>query len=168
MSDYVYGVIVGASLVLVLAVVALIKLYRRNGTPKYDERQQAGRGKAFQAGFFTLLIGGAAVSIAGLLTELPGGDYVWHMLSLMVGIGVFAVTAIHYDAYVSMNDTPKRFMTSGAILAVAMLVSALANLLLEEDTNHTVGWVNLMLAVVWIVILAAMTLHNRKKAEDEE
>lgn len=168
MSDYVYGVIVGVSLTAVLVTLLLLKHYRKGYRNKYDERQQAGRGKAFQAGFFTLLIGDAAVSIGGLLTELPGGDYVWHMGALMVGITVFAVTAIHFDAYVSMNDTPKRFMTSGGLLALAMLLSAGANLMTEENTNHTFGYVNLMLGVVWLIILTAMVLHNRKKAGDDE
>ena len=57
MNYYLLGVVVG--IVFALAVFFISAYLHRKKHPetgKYDERQIIGRGKAFQAGFFTLLL----------------------------------------------------------------------------------------------------------------
>ncbi len=168
MNDYLWGITLGAFLVLVLAFIGYYVIAKKCGDVKYDERQRAGRGKAFQAGFFTLLISGAIVSILNYMDVLPGSDFVWQMAALVVGIAVFALTAIHFDAYVGMTDTPKRFIIMGSFFTAAMILSAIGNFLADEKDNHDIGFINLILAVIWMLIVVALLIHNRKKTEDEE
>ena len=168
MNDYVWGVLLGLFLVLVLAFIGYYVIGKKCGSTKYDERQQAGRGKAYQAGFFTLLIADALVSILNRYDVLPGSDFVWQMAALMVGIAVFALTAIHFDAYVGMTDTPKRFIIMGSFFTAAMILGAIGNFMTGEPDNHNIGCFNLMVAALWIMIVAALLIHNRKKTEEEE
>lgn len=168
MSDYTLGMILGIVVVLVLAIAVYKVMRKKTGGVKYDERQMMGRGKAFQAGFFTSLITGAAVAIADYTGILPGEVFLWHMAGMMVSIAVFALTAIHFDAYVGMTDTPKRFLRMGGLLMAAMVLCAAGNLFAHHEENYVIAYVDLMLAGVWALIIVALLIHNRAKAEDEE
>ncbi|MCQ2419668.1 MAG: hypothetical protein MJ118_00880 [Clostridia bacterium] len=168
MNDYVWGVLLGLFLVLVLAFIGYYVIGKKCGSTKYDERQKAGQGKAYQAGFFTLLISVTLVSILNDCDVLPGSDFVWQIAAVLVGVAVFALTAIHFDAYVGMNDTPKRFIIMGGFFTAAMIFSAVGNLMAGESCNHDIGCINLMVAALWIMIVAALLIHNRKKTEEEE
>ena len=168
MSDYVLGVLIGVFAAVVLGFIGFYVIGKKCGSTKYDERQKAGQGKAYQAGFFTLLISVTLVSILNDCDVLPGSDFVWQIAAVLVGVAVFALTAIHFDAYVGMTDTPKRFIIMGSFFTVAMIFSAIGNFLADERDNHDIGFINLMLAVIWMLIVVALLIHNRKKAEDEE
>ena len=168
MDYHILSAVIFAVLLVLLGVIMFFIVSKKAGGMKYDERQVAGRGKAFEAGFYTTLICSAMVSLLEYFEVLTESVFVWHILALMVGVTAFALTAIHYEAYVSMTDTPRRFVVMGTCFTVAMLLSALGNFLQESETNHELGWINLMLAAVWVLIVAALLIHNRKKAEDEE
>lgn len=170
MSAYMLGVTAGVTFGLIIFVCAWF--WRRRKNPawnKFDERQIVGRGKAFQAGFFTLLIAGAACAIWEYATGLPGESFLWHIGVLLLGITVFALTAIHYDAYVGMYDTPHRFMRMGILFIVAMTLSGLSNLLSDRPESRTMAFMNLAVAIIWVLIVAALQLHRKKAAmEDAE
>ena len=91
MNYYLLGVVVG---VIFALGVFFIRLYlhkkKHPNTGKYDERQIIGRGKAFQAGFFTLLAAGALCNIWDFVSPLPGGSFVWNISVLLLGVTVFA------------------------------------------------------------------------------
>lgn len=166
MTPYVLGILCGIILgVLVFLLVRVKNPDRR----KYDERQMIGRGKAYQAGFFTLLIADAVCNIWDYVGTLPYDAAYWHFGAILLGIGVFAVTAIHFDAYVGMNDTPKRFIRMGALLTIAMVLSAISNFSRLNSERSLMVFLNLGVAVLWVVIIAALVIHNRNMAaEDEE
>lgn len=168
MSDYVLGFIIGLVGSIAIALITFFLVRKKTGGPKFDERQMVGRGKAFQAGFFTLLVAGAAVSLAEYAELLPGSVFVWHIAALFLGTAVFALTAIHFDAYVSMTDSPKRFYTIGACFTVSMTCLSIIRLTGGEETDRPHGWISLMLAVMWVLIIAALYLHNRAGVEDAE
>lgn len=167
---YTLGFIFGILLALTIAFIAwCIHRKKHPDSGKYDERQIAARGKAFQAGFFTILISGAAVSIWEFLAEasLPGGAYVWHMCSLGLGICVFAVTAIFQDAYVGIYDKPARFIRMGIFFIIAMCLSGFANLTLARSESHVVAILNLAVAVMWVIIIAAMLIRQKMRASED-
>lgn len=164
------GILVGLAVVALIRVIAQRKGKVRFGKCEFDERQQFARGKAFQAGFFTILIYEAvyaAVDVAGVkwCANITG-----IMLGLLLGITVFAIVAITKDAYMSMNERPKGWMViwAGVILlnAVCGIRQAVGGDLIR-DGLLTEMWMNWMCTGMFTAILIAQLIHNRKLRQEE-
>lgn len=169
MDYYLLGILFGIVFALGAFLVAmLIRRKRHPGGCKYDERQMVGRGKAFQAGFFTLLIAGAVCNIWDYASPLPGGNFPWNIGAMLLGVAVFAVTAIHFDAYVAMNDSPRRFLTMGGFFIIAMAMFGLTNFHSDRPEGRMIGILNLGVGFVWVIIVAALLLHRRGVKKEEE
>lgn len=169
MNYYMLGITAGITLGLIVFVWSWFIHRRKNPNwNKFDERQIVGRGKAFQAGFFTLLIAGAACAISEYVYGLPGETFLWHIGVLLLGVTVFALTAIHYDAYVGMYDDPKKFLRMGILFVASMTLCAIANLRSEHAEGRTIGWLNLAIGAIWFLIVIALQLHRKGSAEDSE
>ena len=169
MNYYLLGVIFGIIFALVAFIISFIlhkKKYPNSG--KYDERQMVGRGKAFQAGFFTLLIAGAICNIWDYISPLPGGSFLWNIGVLLLGVTVFAVTAIHFDAYLGMYDNPRRFLLMGIGFIVFMAGSSLINFHNGRPEGRIIAITNFGVGIVWLIIVAALLLHRRNAQKEEE
>lgn len=169
MNYYLLGIVFGiifALAVFVISVVLHKKIHPNSG--KYDERQMAGRGKAFQAGFFTLIIVGATCNVWDFVSPLPGGSFLWNIGVLLLGVTVFAVTAIHFDAYMGMYDSPRRFLTAGLCFIFAMAAMGLTNLHNGRPEGRILGIINFGVGLVWMIIVAALLLHRRSAGEKED
>lgn len=167
MDYYVLGVICGVVLALVVSLLVWRK-FKNGNTPtgKYDERQIIGRGKAFQAGFFTLLIAGAVYNTWNYISPLPGSSFVWNLGIALGGVAVFALVAIHFDAYLGLYDNPKRFLFAGCCFIIAMTCSAISNLHGDRPFQHDLGILNLGVGLVWLLIVAALLLHRPEGNEE--
>ena len=167
MNYYVLGIVCGFLLALFGVILAGTKFRKAHpNTNRFDERQMVGRGKAFQAGFFTLLIAGFACNIWDYISPLPGSSFLCNICALLLGVAVFAVTAIHYDAYLSLFDNPRRFLLGGVLFIVAMGLSAITNLHGHRPFQRDIGILNLAVGLVWLVIVAALLLHRRETEEE--
>ena len=169
MNYYLLGVVVGVIFALGVFFISLYLHKKKHpNTGKYDERQMLGRGKAFQAGFFTLLIAGGICNIWDFVSPLPGGSFLWNIGVLLLGVTVFAVTAIHLDAYVGMYDSPRQFLTMGACFIFVMVTIGLNNLHSHRPEGRIIGITNFGVGIVWIIIVIALLLHRRKAQKEEE
>ena len=169
MSYYTLGIIFGITLSLGAFLLAyFIHKKRHPNTGKYDERQTLGRGRAFQAGFFTLLIAGAICNIWDYISPLPGGSFLWNICVLLLGVAVFAVTAIHFDAYMGMYDNPRRFFTMSACFIICMPLMGMGNLCSDRELSRAIGILDFAVAAVWVIIVAALLLHRRNAQKEEE
>lgn len=177
--EYVIGLIVG--ILVGLAVVALVVVVCRKkngmrfGKCEYDERQLLARGKAFQAGFFTILIYEAVYAVADwIAADLYGVRWCVNVtgvtLGLMLGITVFAVVAITRDAYLSLNEKPGGWIAMWCAVIALNLASGIGEALegeLIRDGMLTEKWMNWMCAGMFAVILVAQLAHNRKLKREE-
>ena len=169
MNYYYLGIIFGVLFALgAFIIVCFIHKKRHPNTGKYDERQTLGRGRAFQAGFFTLLIAGAICNIWDYVSPLPGGSFLWNIGVLLLGVTVFAVTAIHFDAYVGMYDNPRRFLLMGIGFIVFMAGSGLINFHNGRPEGRIIAITNFGVGIVWLIIVAALLLHRRNAQKEEE
>lgn len=169
MNYYLLGVVVGVIFALGVFFISLYLHKKKHpNTGKYDERQMLGRGKAFQAGFFTLLIAGGICNIWDFVSPLPGGSFLWNIGVLLLGVTVFAVTAIHFDAYVGMYDSPRQFLTMGACFIFVMVTIGLNNLHSHRPEGRIIGITNFGVGIVWIIIVIALLLHRRKAQKEDE
>lgn len=172
--EYVIGLIVGV--LVVLAVVALVVMICRKkgsmrfGKCEYDERQMLARGKAFRAGFFTILIYEAVYAMVDVAGIKWCANVTGIMLGLMLGITVFAIVAISKDAYMSMNERPTGWMIIWCVVIGLNLVCGLRQALegeLIRDGMLTEEWMNWMCAGMFIAILISQLVHNRKLKREE-
>lgn len=169
MNYYYLGIIFGVLFALGVFIIAcFIHKKRHPNTGKYDERQTLGRGRAFHAGFFTLLIAGAICNIWDYVSPLPGGSFLWNIGVLLLGVTVFAVTAIHFDAYVGMYDNPRRFLLMGIGFIVFMAGSSLINFHNGRPEGRIIAITNFGVGIVWLIIVAALLLHRRNAQKEEE
>lgn len=169
MNYYLLGVVVGVIIALGAFFISMYLHKKKHpNTGKYDERQIIGRGKAFQAGFFTLIAAGALCNIWDFVSPLPGGGFVWNIGVLLLGVTVFAVTAIHYDAYVGMNDSPRRFLAMGVGFIFLMASTGLMNFHNGRSEGRIIGIANFGVGIVWLIIVAALLLHRRNARKEEE
>ena len=169
MNYYLLGMIVGVIFALAFFILSLFIRKKKGTYPcKYDERQMVGRGKAFQAGFFTLLSAGALCNIWDFASPLPGGSFLWNIGVLLLGVAVFAVTAIHFDAYLSLNENPQQFLATGACFVFAMATIGLGNLHSNRPEGRIMGIINFGVGIVWIIIVAALLLHRRNSQKEDE
>ena len=169
MNYYYLGILFGITFALAAFLISVILHKKKHpNSGKYDERQLAARGKAFQAGFFTLLIAGAICNVWDYVSALPGGSFLWNIGVLLLGVTVFAVTAIHFDAYVGMYDSPRRFYTSGVCFFFAMAAIGLVNFHNGRPEGRVLGIINFGVGLMWIIIVAALLLHRWSAGEKEE
>ena len=93
---------IGFGVGLLIAAIAL-GLRKKLGKPcEYDERQVAVRGKAFQAGFVTIVICEFCVFLTEIITETPfmiAAPGVSNMIIMLIGFLVMLEISIFEDAY---------------------------------------------------------------------
>lgn len=172
---YIIGIICGLAICVIIGLIFRLRRGKTSnqGKIEYDERQLLARGKAYKAGFFVTLI--YCLLFAALsVTELPFFQSVTGMLiGVFLGIAVFAVTAIHNDAYLGLNENKRSFLILGVFVAVADLIIGVCNGLdgtLVENGQLTFDCLNLMVGILFTIIVAALLIHDHqaKKEEMEE
>ena len=78
---------------------------KKLGKAEFDERQQLARGKAYKAGFYTLLVGLLAVYLIPIFTEWqPKDTALLPFAVICVGVTVFACVAVANDAYLGIRE----------------------------------------------------------------
>lgn len=175
----VVGVITGVVVALVLAALVGVLFRKRGnvgfGRAKYDERQQFARGKAFQAGFITVLIYELLYALGDLLGLRWTVHFTGVMIGLFLGVAVFGVVAICKDAYLSLNEKPQGWIAMWVIVIVAngaSVADQIAHRELIRDGMLTANWLNALCGGLFVVILVSQLLHSararREEMEEEE
>ena len=161
------GALCGVAVVLILF---LIKRSVQGQNCEYDERQTAARGKAYQYAFFTTAI----LELIYVCLEAAGISFadpsMGPLLGVLCGVAVFAVTAIFKDAYVSLRESTRSAILLPLFVLAVNLLIGIPKLLDGEaivDGRLTFDAINLVIAALFAVVLAAIVIHwfRRKHAE---
>ena len=167
---YVIGILVG----LVIAVI-LLKYGNTNHRYKtqYDERQKEFRGKAYQYGFYTLLI----FEVLTMLLEigeisLPVPSYFLHFTGCIIGILVVTSYCIWKDVYWGLNNDRKRygivFLVCGILNAIPVIGALMHGGLIRDGKLESPA-TNLLVLIMMIVISAELLIKaslDKKEAEE--
>ena len=156
------GVFVGLAAGLLAGLAFIMSLFKKKVLDMhFDERQERARGKAFQYGFFTLLIAAYAYGISDVLLGRWCDVLTGVTLCIALALCVFAVTCILKDAYLSLREKPRTVMTFFALLSAVNLgfggMYALSGDLVEDGVltfravNPVIGFVTLVILIVYIV-----------------
>lgn len=164
---FIVGIAVGILLIAILSL--LIRRYTYGKwmeRSKYDERQKVAQGLAHRAGFWTLIIGLLVLwTLNCFEVELPFNQN-YLLLGLMcLGMMVYAIECIFRDAYMGLNDNPRRWiLVDGAIVLVNLIIA------FSEFSSGLNGWINLMAAAMLGTVMVAFILKQllNRRAEDGE
>lgn len=172
---YLVGMLCGIVAAIIVAVLITQfgkKFENKNLPAEYDERQKLARGKAFQAGFFTLLIYNGICYLLEFM-EIdwcePGNAIV---LGIFLAVTVFAVTAIRADAYMRLNENLKSSVLLWVVLLVCNGVTtglniASGDLLRYQDGRLSGNWVNALCCAMAAVILGVQLAHSWRLKREE-
>ncbi|MCC8076635.1 MAG: hypothetical protein LIO95_12000 [Clostridiales bacterium] len=133
---------------------------------EYDERQKAAQGVAYRNAFWTVV----GYMLLGWLLNLFGVELSaspsFLFAGVVLGILVYAVSCILLDAYMGLNDNPRRWVAVTAVIAAVNLVCALFN------THNASAWTaNLLCGLLLVAVLIAFgvrALLRPNREEDEE
>ena len=162
MDLYHAGVFFGLMVGLLVGIAFIMFLFKKKVLDMhFDERQERARGKAFQYGFFTLLIAAYAYGVYDVLLGRWCDVLTGVTLCIALALCVFAVTCILKDAYLSLREKPRTVMTMFALISAMNLgfgvMYALSGGLVEDGVltfravNPVIGFVTLVILIVYIV-----------------
>ncbi len=166
------GVFVGLAAGLLAGLAFIMSLFKKKVLDMhFDERQERARGKAFQYGFFTLLIAAYAYGISDVLLGRWCDVLTGVTLCIALALCVFAVTCILKDAYLSLREKPRTVMTMFALLSTINLgfggMYALSGDLVEDGVL-TFRAVNPIIGAAILVILIVYIVNYLLRPRDEE
>ncbi len=172
MDHYHAGIMVGLAAGIVAGLIFVAFLFRKKVLDcHFDERQELARGKAFQYGFFTLLIStyvyGTSDVVFGRWCDALAGV----TICLAISLCVFAVTCILKDAYLSLREKPRVVMTMFALLTLINLGFGVMYGVsgdLVEDGVLTFRAVNPIIGTATLVILIVYIINHLLRSREEE
>lgn len=162
MDHYHAGAALGIGVGILAGLFVLALLFKKKVLDMhFDERQERARGKAFQYGFFTLLITAYGYGISDVMFGRWCDVLTGVTLCVAAGLCVFAVTCILKDAYLSLREKPRTVMTMFALLSAVNLgfggMYAVSGGLVENGVltfravNPIIGFTTLVILIVYIV-----------------
>lgn len=100
---FVFGVIVFSAIILIPMLIGLTK--DRKLKRKYDERQEAIRGRGFKGAFYTVIILNTLYSFALVgFEKVPIEPSAMMVLIVIFGVAVYAWYCILNDGYFALNE----------------------------------------------------------------
>lgn len=161
------GIVAGCILIAII-----LKITKTDGSIKcnYDERQQLVRGKGFKYGFFTLIICNfLALGLSSFTKKQYIESEVFMIISILIGVFVYAVYCIWNDAYFSLNESPKKVLIAFALIALLNIGLGYRNYLrgiLFQNGVLTIHCTNLFCGVLFLLIFLVLAIkHIYQKAE---
>ncbi|MCR5798460.1 MAG: hypothetical protein K6G69_00100 [Lachnospiraceae bacterium] len=170
MSAYLIGVLSGVAVgLLILYIKKKMGFCGIKG--EYDERQLRARGDAYKKGFLVTLILGLVTVLAGPSMENYISMSNLGMISLLIGLTVFAIDAIMHDALLGFDAQPVRIIVIWLLLGLTNIIGGIRII-----TDGSFSWadkncgnvMNLFLGVAMTVIVIAFLLKNKIDNKTEE
>ena len=161
-TSFAFGVAIGLMVVAAACAVVVKMVKLRNGkSTKYDERQQAARGKAFTLAYTTLLIYLAMWMILNGL-EIPFfAMYTSVLVGILISVAVFAGYSIFTDAYFRVSDKPTSWIALiGAISLMNLGIGAWHAI---KETTAQARWLenaNLMVGFMGLIVLVCALIKR--------
>lgn len=156
--------------VSLLVIGGLNAYLRRRGQEKeFDERQMLIRGRAFQYGFFAMLLFNTVYTLLVLDRPLMV-DGLSGLLSMFFGLMVFAVACIRRDAMFAVGKKPRTYVLIWVVTVLAQIPVSAKNLAegrVMENGLLTFHALPLASAACFMVILAATLLKLLSAEKDE-
>ena len=172
MDNYHTGLALGVAAGILAGLLIVALLFKKKVLDMhFDERQERARGKAFQYGFFTLLVTTYAYGVSDMVLGRWCDVLTGVTICLAVSLCVFAVTCILKDAYLSLREKPRTVMTFFALLSIVNLGLGVMYHIspgLTENGVLTFRAVNPIIGAAVLVILIVYIVNYLLRPRDEE
>ena len=143
------GVFVGLAAGLLAGLAFIMSLFKKKVLDMhFDERQERARGKAFQYGFFTMIISTYFYAVSDIMLGHWCDTMVGVSLCIALAICVFAITCILKDAYLSLREKPRTLMTFMFHISPGLTENGV---LTYRAVNPIMGTATLVILIVYIV-----------------
>ena len=162
------GVVIGLLVVVIILAVTKTGDDTKN---QFDERQELVRGKGFQYGFFAIMISNAVLLFMKAF-EIPlfSDLQVAMVLSIVIGVSVFACYCIWNDGYFALNENRKSLLVMFGVIGLLNLVIGIGNIfsgVVIENGAFTFRSTNLFWSMMFIVVFIMLLLKQIKDGKEE-
>lgn len=162
------GVVIGLLVVVIILAVTKTGDDTKN---QFDERQELVRGKGFQYGFFAIMISNAVLLFMKAF-EIPlfSDLQVAMVLSIVIGVSVFASYCIWNDGYFALNENRKSLLVMFGFIGLLNLVIGIGNIfagVVIENGAFTFRSTNLFCSMMFIVVFIMLLLKQIKDGKEE-
>ena len=166
MGNYIFAFFGIAVIVFILALIAKKVANGELSSGQYDERQELERGKGFKAGFFTMLVYFLLYGAWDSMTGIVWCDtLVGMIIGICLGIFAFAAYCIVKDAYMSINDQPKRFYILFGAVGLMNMLLGLSHIIDGEVIQNgklNDNMLNFFIGVIFLGLCAVLFWKNKK------
>jgi len=171
--SYILGVIAGVIFGLAIVCIIFLLVKKLGHTTdeefkaKYDERQDAARGKAFKYAFYAMLIGVAIELLYHVNCPegfVPVEPIYLDMGIMLLGLLVYASVAIWKNAYIGFNQTYKRSVILLSVIAAINIVIGVMNF----TASTTAGFINLLLGGAMAILCIEMVIKHRVDLKESD
>lgn len=162
------GVVIGLLVVVIILAVTKTGDDTKN---QFDERQELVRGKGFQYGFFAIMISNAVLLfMKAFEISLFSDLQVAMVLSIVIGVSVFASYCIWNDGYFALNENRKSLLVMFGVIGLLNLVIGIGNIfagVVIENGAFTFRSTNLFCSMMFIVVFIMLLLKQIKDGKEE-
>ena len=140
---------------------------------QWDERQIALRGECYRIGFFVVVISSSLIATYSFLfgKSLFETPEVGHMASVIIGVLGFSSSAIMKDAYYSLHENRKKYITTSISLALVFGVTTgkyLVDGSLVVDGKLADRSIVSFVFLLWCILAVLQIVHSKKEDEESE
>ena len=166
---FVLGIVIVSAIILIPMLIALTKDGRIKR--KYDERQEAIRGRGFKLAFYTMIIMNMLYGFFQVACkELPIEPGAMVFIIIFMGVGVYAWYTILNDGYFALNERIPQTIVTFTIIGLANLLIGLNQIMNGDiivDGVITYNCVNLVCGIFMLItVLVILIKQHKDKKED--
>lgn len=166
---FVFGIIIVSAIILIPMLIALTKDGKIKR--KYDERQEAIRGRGFKIAFYTMVTMNMLYGFFQVACkELPIEPSVVVFIIVFMGVGVYAWYTILNDGYFALNERIPQTLVAFTIIGLVNLLIGLANIMDGTIMNEGVirfESISIVCGIFMLItVLVILIKQHKDKKED--
>lgn len=166
MNTYNQGIVFGIifAVLFLVIIILLRKAQGKEGFDKFDERQIVARGKAFQFGFFALMI---VICIDACLKMVDMAFYedpLGEFAAIFIALIVFAAQSIRYDAFKGYNKNGRSLIIIYVVVTISQLFNTISEInsgSLVADGKLTLSCISPICLVTFASVLLMVLIKQR-------
>ncbi len=163
------SIVIPLMLIILMLVIGYSVMILKGDDMKqnYDERQVLIRGRAYEYAFCTMIV---TNSLSGLLgmggVELPVSGFELLLISVMLGVLIYALYSIWNEGYFALNMRKKSMVVILILVGLMNMIIGIMALLQNGMTD--IRYLNFLCGIMLLVICVTMLVKKYCKDREEE
>ncbi len=166
---FIFGVTIVSAIIIIPMLIALTKDGKIKR--KYDERQEAIRGRGFKIAFYTIITMNMLYGCFQLVCKnIPIEPGVVMFIIAIMGVGVYAWYCILNDGYFALNERIPQTLVAFTIIGIANLMIGLNHILDDSIIKDgVIGFecISIVCGIFMLItVLVILIKQHKDKRED--